>query len=93
MSSSELISRLKSLCVRDPLSPADQSDEASARRLLLALQMSDDGIRIMRAKIRRDKPNLSEAEVEECLRAWLHDVPEPGLAEGFRVRKAHRFTR
>ena len=37
--------------------------------------MSETGIDMMRQTIRRDNPDLTEAEIESRVRAWLMDRP------------------
>ena len=50
----------------------------------------DAGIGLMRQNIRRRNPDLTEAQVDDRLRAWLHraDDPIPGDTAGaVRVRE------
>lgn len=37
--------------------------------------MHDTGVDMMRAKLRRENPDLSPAEITTLLREWLHDRP------------------
>ena len=89
--SGSLTDRLKNLQVDDPLAPANQSPEACARRLRLALQMSDDGVQLKRSQFRRENPHFTEAQLDACVRQWLQDTPPPGFVEGFFVSNPHRF--
>ena len=83
--------RLSALVKPDPLSPINRSAGACVRRLMLAAQMSDDGIQMMRMKIARENPTLTPAEVEQRVAAWLADSPEPGFVEGWTIRNPSRF--
>lgn len=58
-------------------------DEA-ARRLRLALELFETGEAMMRERLRREHPELSGAEIEARLLAWLHERPgaEHGDAPG-----------
>ena len=65
---------------------ATAHDEVSAR-LRAALELADLGIEMYEAKVRREHPELSEAEVQQNVSEWLHTRPgaEGGDAEGRRV--------
>lgn len=71
----DAVQRLRNLVVPDPLSISDQSPEACARRLLMALQLSDDGLEMMRMNLRRRHPDASEEELGRLFLAWLHHRP------------------
>lgn len=43
--------------------------------LLLTLDMFESGLSLMREKLRRENPGLSEETIEEKLVAWLADRP------------------
>jgi hypothetical protein len=64
----------------------DERDKAAAR-LRIALELFVTGVEMMRQKLRRDHPGLSDREVEARLRAWLRERPgaEFGDAVGRRV--------
>ena len=49
-------------------------DEA-ARRLRLALELFETGEAMMRERLRREHPELSAAEIEARLLAWLRERP------------------
>lgn len=86
------LSRLRSLVTEDPLSLKNRSKSACLRRLKLAAQMSDDGIQMMRMRLRREDPSLKPDEVDLLIKDWLARSPEPGLVEGFTVRNPARFA-
>jgi hypothetical protein len=49
--------------------------EAAARRLRLALDLFRTGEEMMRQRLRREHPDLSEREIEQRLVAWLRERP------------------
>jgi len=61
--------------------------DAEARNLEDALELADLAERMVRARLRRQHPSLSDDELEARVFAWLHDRPgaEYGDAEGRRV--------
>lgn len=63
---------------------SDQSREAAAARLRLALELYEAGERMMVQKWRRERPDATDAEIEALLLAWLRERPgaEHGDAEG-----------
>jgi hypothetical protein len=58
--------------------------ETAARRLEIALDLADLAPEIYEAKVRREAPGLSDAEVAKRVTAWLRTRPgaEDGDAEG-----------
>lgn len=48
---------------------------AEEERLLQALEMFDDGVRIMRENLRRQRPHASDDEIDQALDAWLAERP------------------
>lgn len=56
--------------------PRPVENRELADRLLLALELMDDGLRLKRAAIRREHPTLSARERREIYRAWLLRRPE-----------------
>ena len=54
--------------------------QAAARRLRLALDLYEAGVAMMKQKFRREHPELSDAEIEARLAAWL--VERPGAEFG-----------
>jgi len=58
---------------------------ATRARLILALELADAGIALMRARLRREHPDESEAQITERLRRWLDDRPldTPGRVRRF----------
>lgn len=59
--------RLRKRLVPDPLAASDQSPTACARRLAVALQMSDEGVEIMRTRLEEG----GVADPAARLREWL----------------------
>ena len=72
MPEESLTDRLRKLVVADPLSPRDQSDQACAARLRIALQLSDDGVALMRMNLKRQNPEADQPSLDLLLREWLH---------------------
>lgn len=58
--------------------------EAAARRFRLALDLFEAGVQMMRQRLRREHPDLPEAEIEARLVRWLQERPgaEHGDAPG-----------
>jgi hypothetical protein len=54
--------------------------DATARRLLEALEMWEDGVQIMRDNLRRRSPRATDEEIEAELARWL-ERPDPVDAE------------
>jgi len=54
--------------------------DSAARRLEDALELADLAERMVRARLRRDHPGMSDRELEGLVLAWLHD--RPGAAGG-----------
>ncbi|MFE3541461.1 hypothetical protein ACFXK0_00645 [Nocardia sp. NPDC059177] len=52
-----------------------------AQRLKLALEMSDFGIQMYRARMRREFPDASEGAVEAKVHAWLLSRPGAPLGD------------
>ena len=85
-------SRLGARVVTDPLAPANSSPEAIAARLRLLLQLSDEGLAMKLASLRRHNPEASEADLRAQLEAWLRDADPPGCVEGWTVVNRNRFA-
>jgi hypothetical protein len=49
--------------------------QAAAQRLKLALDLFATGEEMMRQRLRRDHPGLSDAQIEARLRQWLQERP------------------
>jgi hypothetical protein len=66
--------------------------DAAPQNLEDALELADLAERMVRARIRREHPNLSERDVEARVLAWLHERPggEPGDVEGRPIEVARR---
>lgn len=63
--------------------------EDAATRLRVALDLHDLGERMMRHRLRRERPQISDAELEDAVRAWLRERPgaEHGDAAGPRSNR------
>lgn len=66
--------------------------DATSQNLEDALELADLAERMVRARLRRENPELSDDELEEQLLAWLHERPgaEHGDAEGIPVDRRYR---
>jgi hypothetical protein len=66
------------------MAKTSQEPEAVAERMRLALDMYATGEALMRQRIQREHPDLTPAEVEARIVAWLQNRPgaENGDAEG-----------
>ncbi len=49
-------------------------------RIETALQLFDLAVDLLRTRLRREQPELGDAEIEEAVRAWLHR--RPGAEDG-----------
>lgn len=92
MDSSDSVSRLKALIVNDPMDSGNRSDEAHSARLRLSLQMSDDGIEMKRASLRRLHPDFNEQQIQLELAAWLAESEPPGWDGEWTVLNPARFA-
>ncbi len=52
--------------------------EGPADRLRVALDLHEAGMDLLREKMRRDEPTLTESELKERVSAWLLDTPMQG---------------
>lgn len=57
-------------------------EEQARTRLLTALRLHDDGVALMRQNLRRRRPDASEEEIEQELRAWLATRPGAEAGDG-----------
>lgn len=69
-----------------PTPPDTLSQDPRAVRLRLAFELFEAGVLMERLRLRRNHPELSDAEIEELLRRWLRREGEPGDACGTVVR-------
>lgn len=51
-------------------------------RLRTALTLFDDGVRLMRANLRRGHPDATEAEIERLVDHWLAERPGAEHGDG-----------
>lgn len=52
------------------------AEETAAERLRLALDMSEFGVRMLRARLRRSRPDAAQAEIEAAVQEWLTNRPD-----------------
>ena len=57
-----------------------QDLSSEARRLLVAFDLHEAGVGMMRQKLRRENPTLDAAAVEVLVQAWLRE--RPGARDG-----------
>ena len=65
-------------------------DKEASARLETALSLFDDGVDLMRCRIRRERPGASAPEIDEAIREWLRgDLSHVTGASApfFRLRK------
>ncbi len=85
------VSRLRAFVVDDPIDSSNQTKAALAARLLLCLQLADDGLVIKRQALCRQYPLFDEKQIEDELREWLANGSPTGWAEGWTVSNPSRF--
>ncbi len=56
--------------------------ETVGDRLQLALELFDFGVEMMAAKLRRDHPDLSPAQIAERIEGWLGERPGAEAGDG-----------
>ena len=68
---------------------AHTMDGDAAARLRIALELHELGVEMQRQRLRRERPQLTEAGLDRALRDWLHERPgaEHGDAPG---KPSHR---
>ena len=59
--------------------------------LALALELSEAGMQMRELRYRREHPAATDAEVEEFMRAWLHE--RPGAPDGDSVGRRVELPR
>ena len=52
-------------------------DTPEARRVRDAFEMHDFGVGLFRQRMRRENPDVDEAEISTLTRAWLISPPRP----------------
>jgi hypothetical protein len=52
-----------------------------ANRLRTAFELFDAGVQLMKARLRRNRPNASQAELDALLSEWLLDRPGAPLGD------------
>lgn len=66
-------------------------EQSVGEKLATALALLDDGIDLMRCRLRRERPDLSQQQVDVLIEQWLRPVPghlQGNAARFFRLRKA-----
>jgi Xaa-Pro aminopeptidase len=66
-------------------------DADPAARLRAALELHELGVKLQRQRLRRERPGISEPELDEAMRAWLHE--RPGAEHGDAIGPASRRSR
>lgn len=57
--------------------------ETAVERLLATLELHEFGVEMMTAKLRREHPNASQAELDARLDEWLGTQPKTGIEDGY----------
>lgn len=73
--------------VRWDLPQSQKPPETVSQRLAVALSLFEDGVAMMRANLRRQHPDYTEAEVEQALEAWLLTRPGAEHGDGVGVKR------
>ncbi|MDQ3675540.1 MAG: hypothetical protein M3401_01870 [Actinomycetota bacterium] len=50
-------------------------DDDAAARLRVALELHALGKQMLRSRLRRERPEITDAELDEAIRAWLRERP------------------
>ncbi len=50
-------------------------DDDAAARLRVALELHALGEQMQRSRLRRERPQITDAELDDAIRAWLHERP------------------
>jgi hypothetical protein len=58
-----------------PKRESEAAEEELREKLLLTFDMFEAGLSLMRERLRRENPGLSNEAIEEKLVAWLADRP------------------
>ena len=58
-----------------PIMSSENARAEATARLRMALGMFETGVEMMRQKLRRDHPDLTDHEIEARVRAWLQERP------------------
>ncbi|WP_157087097.1 hypothetical protein [Piscicoccus intestinalis] len=75
------------------------SASTPAERLRTALDMFELGEQMMRSRLRRERADMDEEQLEEALRRWLHERPGaefgdfPGRASARVLRGSQRVAK
>lgn len=79
------MSRAPSGCYRENVNDDthhSQSVEAIQRRFRQALELYDLAEAMVRQRLRRERPDASDAEIEAGVRAWRHERPGAEHGDG-----------
>jgi len=66
-------------------------EESDADRLRLALDMYEFGERMLRARLRRERPSASDTEIEAAIQEWLLSRPDAPVGDAI-GRPSNRFS-
>jgi hypothetical protein len=66
-------------------------DGDPATRLRIALELHDLGVRMQRQRLRRERPEATESELDDAMRAWMRE--RPGAEHGDTVGTPSRRLR
>jgi hypothetical protein len=61
---------------------ADPPSETPAEKLRLALQLAETAERMLRQRLRRESPTLSDDDIEQRVAAWYSRRPGAELGDG-----------
>lgn len=50
-------------------------DDVAAARVRVALELHALGEQMLRSRLRRERPDITDAALDEAIRAWLRDRP------------------
>lgn len=75
--------------MRNALYHAPTMHDDPGARLRDALELHDLGERMLRQRLRREQPQITEAELDDAIRTWLRERPgaENGDAAGPRSER------
>lgn len=69
------------LAMDSPTHPAPELLHAMARRLCTALALYESGVAMKRARLRREDPAASDAQISARLAAWLRTRPGASIGD------------
>jgi hypothetical protein len=66
-------------------------EESDADRLRLALDMYEFGERMFRARLHRERPSATDADIEAAVQEWLSSRPDAPIGDAV-GRPSDRFA-